>query len=733
MKNCKMLKFTIAALLFGANAALGAQDIVFESFEGDSSNWQKEGSAFGAGWVKGGINGQKDVKGFKGASIANSFHGADAATGKITSALFKIERPYLNTLAGGGDCINKTYMRVLSKDGREIGRVSGSESETLLPRTICLSEYLGQEAFIEIVDDGGGHLGHIMVDDIVFSETPATYFSKFIKVRPDKNFMIIPIKNSVRGAKGARRILRLYEAQGANFPQDAKLLTLNDGEYDFADKPDWYGSLDVSAFKGKDLYLQADVASPQEVLSVSFADEIWRGDFPNDTYRPRFHYAPLTGWMNDPNGLIYYKGKYRMFHQYTPLEVYWAKPMNWFLAESEDLVHWKHIGVAIPGKLSSWGGHDMAFSGNAFFDKENKSGFFKEGGGAILAYTSTARGECFVITQDMRKFEEVDIKPFKTTGGDPFLFYYEPAKHWVLIKNERAAEGGPLGKTFFTFYVSKDLKNWERTTQIKESHECPNFYEVALENSAAKKWVLQEASGGYLIGDFDGREFKPQIEDKQFIFFGNCYAGQAWRDDPQGRAIWQIWLWQDPDEVAKTRAQFSQSMSLPYELAITQTPEGRSFLKAKPVKEFDALKGPSQSLIAAPVKIENKEIKFDKAAFASGVLDFEIDVKNADEVSVKIGEGALNCRIKDGFFTLSKNGKPVGRFAGLNAPSGMGDTLRLQAILDSNGLEISAQEGQLILCISFLNGAEFKDVSIAAKGAATLKKLLKTPVKSIYE
>ena len=31
-----------------------------------------------------------------------------------------------------------------------------------------------------------------------------------------------------------------------------------------------------------------------------------------DPDRPCFHVAPAHGWLNDPNGLIFYKGRYHL-------------------------------------------------------------------------------------------------------------------------------------------------------------------------------------------------------------------------------------------------------------------------------------------------------------------------------------------------------------------------------------------------------------------------------------
>ena len=40
--------------------------------------------------------------------------------------------------------------------------------------------------------------------------------------------------------------------------------------------------------------------------------------------RPELHFTPEKNWMNDPNGLSYYKGNYHMFYQHNPKNLYWG-------------------------------------------------------------------------------------------------------------------------------------------------------------------------------------------------------------------------------------------------------------------------------------------------------------------------------------------------------------------------------------------------------------------------
>src|SRR3954454_3860952 len=84
-----------------------------------------------------------------------------------------------------------------------------------------------------------------------------------------------------------------------------------------------------------------------------------------ELFRPQLHFTPAQNWMNDPNGLLYYKGEYHLFYQHNPFGNTWGH-MSWGHAVSRDLVHWKHLPVAIPEQ-----GDEAIFSGSAVVDYGN--------------------------------------------------------------------------------------------------------------------------------------------------------------------------------------------------------------------------------------------------------------------------------------------------------------------------------------------------------------------------
>jgi len=85
----------------------------------------------------------------------------------------------------------------------------------------------------------------------------------------------------------------------------------------------------------------------------------------DEPLRPQFHYTPRKNWINDPNGLVFYKGEYHLLFQYNPFGNEWGH-MSWGHAVSRDMVHWKELPVAIPEQNGV-----MIFSGSAAVDRRN--------------------------------------------------------------------------------------------------------------------------------------------------------------------------------------------------------------------------------------------------------------------------------------------------------------------------------------------------------------------------
>ena len=154
-----------------------------------------------------------------------------------------------------------------------------------------------------------------------------------------------------------------------------------------------------------------------------------------EPYRPQFHFTPAANWMNDPNGLVYYRGEYHLFYQHNPFGNTWGH-MSWGHAVSRDLVHWTHLPVAIPEE-----GDEAIFSGSAVVDRRNTSGFGSRRDPAMVAiYTSARPGsqaQSLAYSTDRgRTWTKYAGNPVLDIGSgefrDPKVFWYAPERKWVM-------------------------------------------------------------------------------------------------------------------------------------------------------------------------------------------------------------------------------------------------------------------------------------------------------------
>ena len=159
-----------------------------------------------------------------------------------------------------------------------------------------------------------------------------------------------------------------------------------------------------------------------------------------EQYRPAFHFTPEAGWLNDPNGMVYYQGVYHLYYQHVPAELYGQKGggKHWGHATSKDLIHWKHEPIAV-GLHPIYGG---APSGNTAIDWENRSGLQNGADRVFCCYFAQRNRETqqnllvmAYSTNGGMSFDRFEKPVHITTEGekcyDPDVFWYEKEKKWI--------------------------------------------------------------------------------------------------------------------------------------------------------------------------------------------------------------------------------------------------------------------------------------------------------------
>ncbi|MFP4621986.1 MAG: glycoside hydrolase family 32 protein [Bacteroidales bacterium] len=321
-------------------------------------------------------------------------------------------------------------------------------------------------------------------------------------------------------------------------------------------------------------------------------------------FRPQYHFSPKQKWMNDPNGMVYYKGTYHLFFQHYPEALHWG-PMHWGHTTSEDLFHWKHRDIALYRDSLGY-----IFSGSAVVDKNNTTGFQTDEEKPLVAlFThhnpddglqtqsiaySTNGGDTWTKYEDNPVIKNPGIKDFR----DPRVFWHKKTSKWIMV----LAAGHHV-----RFYSSPDLKDWTLESEFGKNvgahggvWECPDLFPLALDgNERNKKWVLLVSinpgapNGGsgtqYFVGDFDGHRFVNESKGHQWIDYGtDNYAGVTWSNVPE-REIFIGWMnnWTYADTIPTST--WRGSMTLPRKLTLS-TVGGNPRLVSQPMKEIFALK-----------------------------------------------------------------------------------------------------------------------------------------------
>jgi fructan beta-fructosidase len=487
-----------------------------------------------------------------------------------------------------------------------------------------------------------------------------------------------------------------------------------------SERLDWC-SWDVKALEGKTARIEifdnatggwGHINVDQITLSdVRKAPIIMKDSLYAETYRPQFHFSARKNWLNDPNGLVYYRGEYHLFFQHNPEGINWGN-MTWGHAVSPDLLHWTQLENALlPDKFGT------IFSGSAVIDWHNTTGFGSEAEPPMVAMYTAAGGtnpeskgvpfsQCLAYSTDKgRTFTKYEHNPVVAhiagENRDPKLVWFAPTKTWVMALY--------LDKEDFGLFTSPDLKTWKQiqTLSMPGSSECPDFFEIKVAGENTHKWVFTAANGHYYVGDFDGAQFKlepgftPQIPD----FGANYYAVQTYSDvrASDGRRIQIAWM----NGGTYPEMPFNQQMSFPCELTLHRLPQGLRLFRY-PVKEIESLY--SETVTHTKSVLQPGENAFASDASLTGDL-YDIDVQfepgNSEKAifSIRGEQITYNCKEHTVSF--------VGKTARLAPQNGH---VRMRLLIDKASIELFGNGGQMSMTSCFVPSPEHHEITLSPEG-----------------
>ena len=462
--------------------------------------------------------------------------------------------------------------------------------------------------------------------------------------------------------------------------------------------------------------------------------------------RPDFHLSSRVGWMNDPNGFSYYKGKYHMFYQYYPYVSIWG-PMHWGHAVSEDLLHWEYLPAALaPDEIYD---RDGCFSGSAVELPDGRQ---------LLMYTGVLRqreangGFSDIQTQCLAVGDGVDYEKYEMNPvldekdlpegasrkdfRDPKMWRKKDGSYCCVVGNRPADGSGQI-----LLYTSPDGFKWSfkkvlaaNCNRIGKMWECPDFFELD------GQWILLTSPqdmlpAGFeyhngngtlcLMGEFDEETDTFTERHNQSIDYGIDFYAPQTVVTPDGRRVMIGWMqnWDTCNASTAERPWFGQ-MSLPRELSVKN---GR--LYQKPIRELEALRSN---------KVEYQDVTVSGNISLDGVkgrrVDMELEIRPGDAENV-YRKFAVRFAQNDQFYTTlsfhpgdsvmkidrkfsgSRRALIHQRRALVNSENGK---LKLRIILDRFSVEAFVNDGEQVITATLYTDQAADGISFLADGCVNM-------------
>jgi beta-fructofuranosidase len=306
-----------------------------------------------------------------------------------------------------------------------------------------------------------------------------------------------------------------------------------------------------------------------------------------DPMRPQYHLLPAHGWMNDPCGPIYWRGKYHMFYQYNDAPMSGVK--LWAHATSPDMVHWYREPIALaptpggPDAQGCWTGTAAVVDGKPTFLYTGVVNSLPDHATLRDGSIYLRESVCMAIAEDdalphWRKLPQPVIAApppgMQITGfRDPSPWREGDDWYMVVASGQRGVGGMVL------LYKSADFHHWEylhplargkwngRQTDVVgsgEMWECPDFFPLD------GKHVLIHSSEGktiWQIGTLDRATMLFHAESEGLLDHGAYYAPKSQLDAKGNRVLWG-WIQETRPQAEYSAAGWAGMMSLPRRLSI---------------------------------------------------------------------------------------------------------------------------------------------------------------------
>ena len=281
----------------------------------------------------------------------------------------------------------------------------------------------------------------------------------------------------------------------------------------------------------------------------------------SDPARPGYHFVMPEGVAMpfDPNGAIYWKGRYHLFYIFQDTRL-GKRSDHWGHVSSTDLFHWRHHPTGLL---------DGMYSGNCFLNED---------GVPTICYHQHGEGNAMAVAldDDLNDWKKLDSNPItpqtregdehhgKYRSWDPFG-WREGETYYAIFGGKRPAVAKSPELDGEWKYAGDLFAHGVEGVSLNEDVSCPDLFELGGKHVLL--CISHRLGCRYYVGEWRGEQFHPESHARMSWVDNSFFAPESLVDD-RGRRIMWAWILDEPLFGARTKHGWSGTLSLPRVLSL---------------------------------------------------------------------------------------------------------------------------------------------------------------------
>jgi len=463
----------------------------------------------------------------------------------------------------------------------------------------------------------------------------------------------------------------------------------------------------------------------REIDTWALAAREHREQLLSDHLRPGYHFVIPEGVAIpfDPNGAIYWKGRYHLFYIFQDKRS-GKKSDHWGHISSTDLFHWRHHPTGLL---------DGMYSGNCFINKD---------GVPTMCYHQVDQGNALAVALDdeLNEWKKLDSNPItpKTREGDqhhgkyrswdPFG-WYEGDTYYAIFGGEHPAIAKSDSLDGEWQYVGDLFAHGVEGVSLEEDVSCADLFKLG--NKDVLLCISHRLGCRYYLGEWKNEQFYPESQ-AQMSWVDNTFFAPESMQDSEGRRIMWAWLLDFREFGVRLEHGWSGTMSLPRVLSLDEDGELRmdvpkeiEALRYRPFKQEDFEVQSGKDMIIDDIRSNSLELAINMESVDASVYGVKVCVSPDGQEETVISYDASEGKLKVDTRRSGPEGTPKNVEAGPFSLKA-NERLKLRIFVDKSVVEVFANGRQAVMRRIYPSQSDSLGVRIFSKNGSTKVNVLES-------